>query len=306
MRFGTLSLTRAPFEELVERWRWFEALGFDTAWVDDDLVRARVSDYEAWTTLGALARETSRIRIGTLVSTIPFRHPTFLAAQAITVDHLSGGRVSVGLGSGACCPEFNKLVGHGEWSSAERADRFEEQVIVLSSLLRGEPIDHAGPHYPTVVPEMPQPFQRPRPPLILAAHGPRGLRLAARHADGWNCFGGQSYGGPERSFKEAIAKTHRLLAGLDEACAEAGRDPASLERSILAFAVRPDPLSSLGWFDEYVGAYEELGIGEIGFFWPPYFHDDAEPVPAATMAMLERIAAQRMNRRGFGSAAPGP
>jgi len=294
MRFATLSLTCAPFEELVARFRRFEALGFDMAWVDDDLIRARVSDYEAWTALGALARETSRIRIGTLVSTIPFRHPTFLAAQAITVDHLSRGRVSVGLGSGACCPAFNKVVGHGEWSSAERADRFEEQVFVLSTLLRGEPIDHAGPHYPTVVSEMPQPVQRPRPPLVLAAHGPRGLRLAARHADGWNCFGGQSYGGPERSFGEAIAETRRLLAGLDEACAEAGRDPASLERSILAFAVRPDPLSSLDWFDEYVGAYEELGIGEIGFFWPPFFHDDADPVPAATTAMFERIAAERI------------
>jgi alkanesulfonate monooxygenase SsuD/methylene tetrahydromethanopterin reductase-like flavin-dependent oxidoreductase (luciferase family) len=294
MLFATLSLTRAPFEDLAARFRRFEALGFDMAWVDDDLIRARVSDYEAWTALGALARETSRIRIGTLVSTIPFRHPTFLAAQAITVDHLSGGRVSIGLGSGACCPDFNKVIGHGEWSSAERADRFEEQVVVLSTLLRGEAIDHAGPYYPTVVPEMPQPVQRPRPPLVVAAHGPRGLRLAARHADGWNCFGGQSYGGPERPFTEAVAETRRLLAGLDEACDEAGRDPASLERSILAFAVRPDPLSSLAWFDEYVGAYAEIGIAEIGFFWPPFFHDDAEPVPAATTAMFERIAAERI------------
>ncbi len=297
MRFATITLTHGPFQDLVERFRWFEALGFDTAWVDDDLIRARVSDFEAWTALGALARETSRIRIGTLVSTIAFRHPTFLAAQAITVDHLSGGRVSVGLGSGACCPEFNKVVGHGEWTPAERADRFEEQVVVLSSLLRGEPIDHPGPYYPTVVPEMHQPVQQPRPPLILAAHGPRGLRLSALHADGWNCFGGQSYDGPERSFREAVAETRRLLAGLDSACLEFGRDPASVERSILAFAVRPDPFSSLDWFDEYVGAYEELGIGEVSFFWPPFYHDDAQPVPPATVAMFERIAAERIGSR---------
>jgi alkanesulfonate monooxygenase SsuD/methylene tetrahydromethanopterin reductase-like flavin-dependent oxidoreductase (luciferase family) len=294
VRFGTITLTTAPFERLATRFQTFEELGFDTAWVDDDLIRARVSDYEAWTVLGALARETSRIRIGTLVTSIPFRHPTFLAAQAITVDHLSGGRLSVGLGSGACCPEFNRVVGNDEWSSVERADRFEEQVVVLSALLRGESIAHEGPHYPTVVPAMPQPIQRPRPPLILAAHGPRGLRLAARHADGWNCFGGQSYDGPERPFAEAIAETRRLLAGLDAACAEAGRDPATIERSILAFAVRPDPFSSLDWFDEYVGAYAEIGIGEITFFWPPFYHDDATPVPAATVAMFERIAAERI------------
>lgn len=296
-RFGTISLTHAPFEELVARFRWFEALGFDTAWVDDDLIRPGISDYEAWTTLGALARETSRIRIGTLVSTIAFRHPTFLAAQAVTVDHLSGGRVSVGLGSGACCPEFNTLVGHGEWSSVERADRLQEQVVILSALLKGEPIEHAGPYYPTVVPAMPQPVQRPRPPLVLAAHGPRGLRLAARHADGWNCFGGQSYGGPDRRFAEAVEETRRLLDGLEAACAEAGRDPATITRSILAFAVRPDPLSSLDWFDEYVGAYAALGIDEVTFFWPPFFHPEHEPVPRATAAMFERIAAERLASR---------
>jgi len=297
MRFGTISLNHAPFEELAARFRWFEALGFDTAWIDDDLIRPGTSDFEAWTVLGALARETSRIRIGTLVSTIAFRHPTFLAAQAVTVDHLSGGRVSVGLGSGAWCPEFNTLVGHGEWSSAERADRFEEQVIVLSTLLQGEPIDHAGPHYPTVVPAMSQPVQRHRPPLVLAAHGPRGLRLAARFADGWNCFGGQSYAGPDRPFAEAVAETRRLLRGLDAACAEAGRDPATITRSILAFRVRPDPLSSLDCFDEYVGVYAELGIDEITFYWPPFFHPEHKPVPRATVAMFERIAADRIATR---------
>jgi alkanesulfonate monooxygenase SsuD/methylene tetrahydromethanopterin reductase-like flavin-dependent oxidoreductase (luciferase family) len=298
VRFSTISLTRAPFGDLVDDVRRFEALGFATAWVDDDLIRPRVSDYEAWTVLGALARETSRIRIGTLVSTIAFRHPTLLAAQAITADHLSEGRVTVGLGSGACCPEFNKLLGHGEWTSLERADRFEEQVQVLSVLLRGDPIEHHGRHYPTVIPDPPRPVQQPAIPLLLAAHGPRGLRLAARHAAGWNCFGGQTYGGPERPFGEAVAETRRLLDGLDRACEEVGRDPATIERSILAFGVRPDPFESLDWFDEYVGAYQELGIDEVTFFWPPFFHDDGEPVPAATSAMFERIAADRIAPEG--------
>jgi alkanesulfonate monooxygenase SsuD/methylene tetrahydromethanopterin reductase-like flavin-dependent oxidoreductase (luciferase family) len=297
MRFSTISLTRAPFRGLLDDVRRFEALGFDAAWVDDDLIRPGVSDYEAWTVLGALARETTRIRIGTLVSTIAFRHPAMLAAQAITVDHLSGGRVSVGLGSGACCPEFNKLLGHDEWTSSERADRFAEQVEVLSVLLRGDPIEHGGPHYPTAIPDPPRPVQRPAIPLVLAAHGPRGMRLAARHAAGWNCFGGQTYGGPERPFREAVAETRRLLDGLDQACAEIGRDPGTIERSILAFAVKPDPFESVDWFDEYVGTYRELGIDEVTFFWPPFFHDDREPVPAATVAMFERIATDRIAAR---------
>jgi alkanesulfonate monooxygenase SsuD/methylene tetrahydromethanopterin reductase-like flavin-dependent oxidoreductase (luciferase family) len=297
MRFGTHTLTRAPVEQLVERWRWFEELGFDAAWVDDDLIaESGVSDFEAWTLLGALARETSRLRIGTLVSSIPFRHPAFLAAQAITVDHLSGGRARVGLGSGGCCPEFNELVGHSEWSPAERADRFEEQVVVLAGLLRGEPITHKGRYYPTVVRAMPQPIQRPRPRLTLAAHGPRGLRLAARYADGWNCFGGQPYDGPTRTFTRALAETRRLLERLDESCVEVGRDPATLERSIFAFRVEPDPFSSLGWFDEYVGGYRELGISEIVFSWPPMGHHRAGDPPVSTRILetFERIASERI------------
>lgn len=300
MRFGTISLTHAPFEDLVTRWRWLESLGFDSAWLDDDFVgNPAVSDYEAWTVLGALARETSRMRIGTLVSAITFRHPTFLAAQVVSVDQISGGRVTVGLGSGAVNPEFNPLVGQGAWSPAERADRFEEQVVILDTLLRGEPISHEGPHYPTVVPAMPQPVQRPRPPILLAAHGPRGLRLAARYADAWNCFGGQLYDGPTRPFAEAVADTRRLIGRLDEACAEAGREPATIDRSIFAFRVEPDPFSSLDWFDEYVGAYGEIGIGEIVFLWPPdqYVYAGAEPVPAERVRMFERIATDRIGHR---------
>lgn len=300
MRFGTISLTHAPFEDLVGRWRWFESLGFDSAWLDDDFVgNPSVSDYEAWTVLGALARETSRMRIGTLVSAITFRHPTFLAAQVVSVDQISGGRVTLGLGSGAVNPEFNQRVGQGAWTPAERADRFEEQVVILDTLLRGEPISHGGPHYPTVVSAMPPPVQRPRPPILLAAHGPRGLRLAARYADAWNCFGGQLYDGPDRPFAEAVADTRRLIGRLDEACAEVGRDPATLDRSIYAFGATPDPFSSLDWFDEYVGAYAEVGISEILFLWPPddYVYAGAEPVPAERVRTFERIAADRIGHR---------
>lgn len=300
MRFGTLSFARAPFEDLVARWRWLEELGFDSAWVDDDLVaEPGLSDFEAWTVLGALARETTRMRIGTLVSTIAFRHPAFLAAQAVTVDHLSAGRVSVGLGSGACCPQFNSLVGHEDWSSTQRGDRFEEQVLVVDALLRGESVTHSGPHYPTTVAAMPPPVQRPRPPLILAAHGPRGLQLAARYADGWNSFGGQPYEGPKRTFPDALDETRRLIARLDEACEDAGRSPDTLDRSVFAYRVEPDPFSSLDWFDEYVGAYGELGINAIVFFWPPLPNVRATDVPvAATLQQsFERIAAQRIEPR---------
>ena len=296
MRFGTLSFTHAPFEDLAARWRWFEALGFDSAWVADELfAQPGLSDFEAWTALGALARETTRMRIGTLVSTLPFRHPTFLAAQALTLDHISGGRAAVGIGSGAGDPEFNDLVGQGRWSASERADRFEELARVLSALLGGRAVDHDGPHYPTVVGAVPPSVQRPRVPLIVAAHGPRGIETAARHADGWNCFGGQTYGGEPRTQAAAIAETRRLLDLLDRACEDVGRDPATIGRSIFAFWAEPDPLGSLDLFDAYVGAYAEIGIDEIVFFGPPrgHFRPSDPPMPRRRSRTLERIAAAR-------------
>jgi len=191
VRFGTLSFTHAPFEDLAARWRWFEALGFDSAWVADELfAQPGLSDFEAWTALGALARETTRMRIGTLVSTLPFRHPTFLAAQALTLDHISGGRAAVGIGSGAGDPEFNDLVGQGRWSASERADRFEELARVLSALLGGRAVDHDGPHYPTVVGAVPpsvapEPLV-PQPATKKTAHNAamRTPRQAARIARG--------------------------------------------------------------------------------------------------------------------------
>ncbi len=312
MRFGVLNFSIGPYERLSQRWKRFESLGFDDAWIADDVLIRGYADFESWTLLGALARDTQRLRIGTLVTTIRFRHPAFLAAQVLGLDQISGGRAAVGIGVGEGYQ--SDTVGDEPWSAKETGSRLEEQAATLGPLLRGESIAHAGSFYSTKTGsffdmetvEMPQPTTQPRPPLVIAAHGPMGIRAAAWHADAWNCLGGQSYGaGPKpeerdggRTLKEAIAETRRLMQLVDEACDEAGRDPATLQRTILAFHPEPDPFSSLDAFDEYVGAYEEIGISAITFYWPPIDAQLEDQMPSADEeALFERICAERVGSR---------
>ncbi|HHY58737.1 MAG TPA: LLM class flavin-dependent oxidoreductase [Chloroflexi bacterium] len=298
VRFGILSFPTTPYEELAQLWRYIEALGFASAWVADDLNIPGYSDFEVWTLLGALARETTRLRIGTLVTATTFRHPAFLAAQVITVDHLSNGRTTLAIGAGGPPNNYASL-GIAPWSASERRDRLEEQVVILDQLLRGSPLTYDGQYYRTATAEMPQPIQQPRPPLVIAAHGPRGLSLAARFADGWNSLGGQPYPdaryGISVTLAEAVARTQQLSEQLDAYCIEIGRNPATISRSIAVYRpVSPDPLSSLAAFDDYVGRYAEIGIDEIIFYWPPLTNFlERRPLSAEQQAIFERIALER-------------
>ena len=192
MRFGIFTFSRAPYAEIARHFRVAEELGFASAWVNDDLMVPDYADFEPWTLLGALARDTTRIRLGTMVTAITFRHPTFLAAQVITLDQISDGRVTVGLGSGGP-PHPYGAFGQDEWPPRERVERLEEQAAILDALLRGERVTREGQHYPVRDAQLPPPVQRPRPPLVIAAHGDRALRVAARYADGWNTLGGQPF-----------------------------------------------------------------------------------------------------------------
>lgn len=298
LSFGILSFAEVPYDALARRCREIEALGFDSVWLADELNISGYGDFEVWTLLGALSRETQRIRIGTLVSAVTFRHPAFLAAQAITVDHISHGRVEVGIGSGGP-PNNYATLGLDSWDAAERRERLEEQVIILDQLLRAAPITYEGRYYRTTTDAMPKAVQQPRPPLIVAAHGERGLRMVARYADGWNSLGGQPYPearyGKKVTLAEAVATTQQRNQQLDTYCHELGRDPATVRRSIAVYRpVPPDPLSSLDAFDEYVGRYAEIGIDEIIFYWPPLANViEKQPISAAQQALFERIALER-------------
>jgi F420-dependent oxidoreductase-like protein len=178
---------------------------------------------DAWLTLAGLARETSTIRLGTLVTSATFRLPGPLAIGVAQVDRMSGGRVELGLGAGWFEAEHTAY-GIPFPGVAERFDRLAEQLEIITGLWRtlpGERFDHAGPHYPlTDSPALPKPVQQPAPPVIVGGTGKRRTpMLAARFA--------AEYNAPFTSIENATAAFERAA----EACREIGRDPAELVRS---------------------------------------------------------------------------
>ncbi|GAC1656943.1 MAG: LLM class flavin-dependent oxidoreductase [Candidatus Dormibacteraceae bacterium] len=278
LRFGICTDQNMGWEKTVERWRLFEELGFDSAWDCDHWVqpsRPEGSYHEAWTLLAGLAARTSRIRIGVLVSCNTFRHPAWLAKQAATVDHISGGRLEFGLGAGWYRPEHDQL-GIPFPEPRELVGRFKEAVEICDSLFRNEYTSYAGEYYQLEQAAFrPPPVQRPRPPFTLGAHGPRMLKIVARHADAWNSFG----------TPEQIRERNSVL---DAACAEIGRDPKSVLRSLYFWIPKADqdPWASVGAFEELTGRYLEAGIEEFIIDQPAASQD----------AVLERIATEVLPR----------
>ena len=245
LRFGIATDQNLPWSELLERWQLFDALGFDSVWNCDHLVqpsRPNGPYFEAWTLLAALAVRTERIRIGVLVSCNTFRHPALLAKEALTVDHLSNGRLDVGLGAGWYEPEHT-LFGLEYPSTPERVGRFREAVEVVDGLLRNDTTTYAGRYYQLHdAPMRPRPVQQPRPPFMLGAHRPKMLRVVAEHAQAWNSFG-------------TVDQMRERNAILDQHCAAIGRDPRSIVRSLYLWpAMLPEnPWASVAAFEGQIG-----------------------------------------------------
>ncbi|MBA2754351.1 MAG: LLM class flavin-dependent oxidoreductase [Chloroflexia bacterium] len=273
--FGIQTVQSDPWPELVRRWRWFEELGFDSLWLPDHLVKPftpHVPLFEAWTTLAGMAMATGRVRIGVLVSSNTFRHPGVLAKQAVTIDHMSGGRLELGLGAGWFVAEHEQY-GLDFPEPVELVDRFREAVEVVDRLLRHEVSDFEGTHYGLRGAFFsPRPVQLPRPPLTLGAHKPKMLEIVARYADRWNSIG-------------TPAEIAGRNAALDAACGRAGREPASVLRSLLYVPAQypdDDPWQSVDAFADFVGRYREAGMRE--FLFQPPGNDRAE--------VVERIVAE--------------
>jgi F420-dependent oxidoreductase-like protein len=178
---------------------------------------------DAWTTLAALAARTERLRLGTLVSPVTFRHPAVLAKSAATVDRISSGRVEIGVGAGWNEGE-HRAHGFPFPPLGERMAMLEEQVEIVHRLLTEEDVTFAGRHYRLErCTSLPKPLQEPRPPLITGGRaGPRAVALAARFADEYNAFLG---------VEPDVAGVRTRLA---EACEAVGRDPATLRFSVMA------------------------------------------------------------------------
>jgi alkanesulfonate monooxygenase SsuD/methylene tetrahydromethanopterin reductase-like flavin-dependent oxidoreductase (luciferase family) len=216
--------------------------------------------------LPALFRDTTTLRIGPLVASMTLRNPTMLAAHAATVDHVSGGRLELGLGAAGAARDHG-ATGVAEWSRAERSERFAEWVEIVVRLLGGEELVFGGRHYGVSGARLqPGPVQDPLP-VTVAAFGPKSLEVAARHAHTWNSLG-YTLQGRRVTGDNEIALARSRNETLDSLCGSIGRDPASIARSYLTAFGRREPLPPVEKFEEIVRALEGAGMTDVIINWP--------------------------------------
>jgi F420-dependent oxidoreductase-like protein len=251
LRFGLkLSGQDTTVDTLRTVWKIADEAGFDHVWDFDHL--ASIGDggpdrpiFEGWALQAAMAEATKRTRIGCLVTGNTYRHPVLLAKQAVTVDHLSGGRLEFGIGAAWAEIEHSMF---GIEGLDHRVGRLSESLQIIKSLWTQDRTNFAGRYFHlNDAIANPKPVQKPHPPIWIGASGDSTLRLVARHADVWNAAGG----GDTEKMKEMIAK-------LEEACGAIGRDVSEIRRS-LQFGWDGADRSSL--LDESA-RYLELGFTE--------------------------------------------
>ncbi|MCX4584196.1 LLM class flavin-dependent oxidoreductase [Streptomyces sp. NBC_01481] len=292
MRLSTVILPVRPWHQGGrDEWTRAEQLGFNTAYTYDHLSWRTFRDgpwYGAVPTLTAAAAATERLRLGTLVTSPNFRHPVPLAKELISLDDISGGRITLGIGAGGTGFDATVL-GQEAWTPRERADRFGEFVPLLDRLLTEDSVTYEGTFYSAVeARNIRGCVQRPRLPFAVAATGPRGLKLAAKHGQAWVTTGDPKLfetGTPEQSVEAIRGQVEKL----GKACADIGRDVAELDKIMLT-GFTPEPgkvLESLDAFVDFAGKHFELGFTEIVIHAPIPDSDFA-----ADQAVFEQIATE--------------
>ena len=273
MKFSVWPNFARPWDELAALARAVDAQGWHGLWYADHYMGNRADDavsddpaLECWAALAAVAAITSRVRIGSLVSPTTVHHPALLAKRAATVDQISHGRFTLGLGAGW---QVNEHTAYGieMYRPKQRVDRFEEAIEIVHALLNDRRTNFSGTYFQiTDAPCEPKPVQSPLP-ILVGTSGRRMAGIVARYASDWNMWGT-----PER-LKTAMAL-------LDEACERAGRDPASLGRSAQALVFlaatpaeaaerrkrAPEDRALVGTAAELVDqlqSYVELGLNEF-------------------------------------------
>ena len=250
--FGVqLPQQQRTWQQILDEFRRAEDLGFDSAWNWDHFVPlsgdSNGDSLEAWTLLAGIAARTSRIRIGSLVTSTTYRNPGVLAKQAVTVDHISDGRLELGLGAGWHQQEHRHF-GIPFPSPRERVDRFQDAINILDALMREDHPTVMGKYYSiSRSPFSPKPVQKPRIPILVGSSGTRMLRLVAKLADAWHTFGS-----PER-----VAERGALLRRY---CDEIGRNPDEIRWSV---TLSGDALESPERFKQAVARYERIGGREF-------------------------------------------
>ena len=269
LRIFTEPQQGASYDDLLRIAKATEELGFDAFFRSDHFLSMGSGDglpgpTDSWVTLGALARETSRIRLGTLVTAGTFRLPGPLAIAVAQVDQMSGGRVELGIGTGWYASE-HRAYGIPFPDVPERFDRFAEQVEIIDGLWRtpvGETYSFAGTYYPIEdSPALPKPAQSPRPPIILGGRGKkRSAALAARFADEYNVsFDRAATKGIISNVRAAAAETGRELVYSAAQTVCIGTDDAEFRRRADAIGRDPDELRADGLGGTPAEVVERIG-----------------------------------------------
>jgi F420-dependent oxidoreductase-like protein len=275
-----LSPQNCTIEDLRAVWRIADEAGFDHLWAFDHFnpIFSDVAGdvFEGMTLLAAMAEATSRVRIGLMVAGNTYRHPGVLAKMATTIDHLSGGRLEFALGASGAEIEHTML-GIPFYTAGERIRRLGEALTVCRKLWTEERASFDGRFYTlTDAISNPKPLQRPHPPIWVGGAGEKlTLRVVAEHADVWNVIG---------SVEDVVRKAFVL----DQHCADVGRDPAEIKRSVQP---RFDPADPAAMVD-LLHAYIEAGFTENVIYVPP----GGEPVRAAEIA-AERVLPEIVGQR---------
>jgi F420-dependent oxidoreductase-like protein len=256
MRFGIdVSQHRLEWSDILDRVRFAEEAGFDGAWVFDHFQPLYGEGpgpcLEGWTLLAALAAVTERIRLGTLVTGITYRHPSILATEAVTVDQVSGGRLELAVGAAWNEGEHRQL-GIPFPRVRERAERLEEGIQVMKLLMTGEDVSFDGRHYRLDhATYRPRPVQQPHPPVWIGARGEQlMLPIVARQADVWHSYGNAELVG-------------RLSRRIDDLAEQAGRDPKEILRAGGLSISEP-----WGEVRRRVEQLQAVGIGYLVVSWP--------------------------------------
>jgi len=258
LSFGfKMAQQHTSYEALSALWREGDGIeAFEHSWVFDHFnpIPEPVGPcLEGWTLLGALAAQTTRLRLGLLVTGNTYRHPAVLAHILATADLISGGRVDFGFGAGWNVYEHESM-GLPLYAPGERLRRWAEACELIKQLCAGDVVDFAGRYYPLQAARLdPKPVQRPNPPFLLGAKGDRALRIVAQHADIWNFSGGEL-----TEFKDRLNVLRRH-------CVDLGRDPDSITISGQFFIDVADSPSTRDRLAQFIDA----GVRHVVLIVPP-------------------------------------
>lgn len=268
LTFGIMLGPFPPWNQIIKWAKLVESLGFDKLWLPDHFVNPDDKDMDwldCWSVLTALATQTDKNTMGTLVSSMTLRNPAILAHMALSADHISGGRFELGVGA-AGTKKCHEMTSVPRWEPRERSERYKEFVEILYHMINNEITSYQGKYYNIQEALMhPKFISKPHPVFNVAAHGPKALRLAAKYGDAWNNLGPMK----DMTPKQCSDHTRQCYKMLCEFASEVGRDPAQFGRTFLFGWTSDSPFHSIEAFYDTIGGYSEAGINDFCFIYSP-------------------------------------